>query len=182
MKQVNNALYKTSLVIGASAIKQVLWYFCNILVLKNSLLPGSGIRIFFLRAFGARIGKGVVIKPSVNIKFPWKLQVGDQSWIGEKVWIDNLEQVVIGQSVCLSQGAFLLTGNHDYKKITFDLITAPIQLEDGVWIGAAAIVCPGVTCGSHAVLSVASVATKSLEPYSIYRGNPALKTGERIIG
>ena len=181
MKQVNIALYKTSIVIGTSTLKQVLWYFTNVLILKNSFLPGTGIRIFFLRIFGARVGKGVVIKPSVNIKYPWKLVIGDYSWIGEKVWIDNLAEVSIGNSVCISQGALLLTGNHNYKKIAFDLITAPITLEDGVWIGASAIVCPGVTCGSHAVLSVASIATKNLEPYCIYKGNPAIKIAERIV-
>jgi putative colanic acid biosynthesis acetyltransferase WcaF len=181
MKHVNLILYKKTIVIGASKFKQILWYFTNVLVLKNSLFPGSGIRIFFLRAFGARVGKGVVIKPSVNIKFPWKLIVGDNSWIGEKVWIDNLAEVTIGSSVCISQGALLLTGNHDYKKISFDLITAAIIIEDGVWIGASTVVCPGVTCGSHAVLSVGSVATKNLEPYCIYKGNPAIKTAERII-
>lgn len=181
MKQVNNALYKTTLVIGASAFTQVLWYFISIVVFKNTLLPGSGIRVFFLRVFGATVGNGVVIKPSVNIKYPWKLLIGDNSWIGEGVWIDNLDQVSIGRSVCLSQGAYLLTGNHNFKKVTFDLITAAIIIEDGVWIGASAIVCPGVTCGTQAVLSVASVATKNLDPYSIYKGNPAIKTGDRII-
>jgi putative colanic acid biosynthesis acetyltransferase WcaF len=181
MKQVNNALYQTTLVIGASKFKQVCWYFTNVLVLKNSLLPGSGIRVFFLRLFGARVGRGVVIKPGVNIKFPWKLTIGDHSWVGEKVWIDNLASVSIGRSACVSQGAVLLTGNHDYKKTTFDLIIAPIIIEDGVWIGASAMVCPGVTCSSHSVLSVASIANKNLEPYSIYKGNPAVKIAERII-
>ena len=181
MKQVNYALYKTTLVIGASSLKQVLWYFTNILVLKNSMVPFSGIKVFLLRAFGAVVGDRVIIKPCVNIKYPWKLKIGNDSWIGEGVWIDNIDEVIIGQSVCLSQGALLLTGNHDYKKVTFDLITAPVIIEDGVWIGAAAIVCPGVVCKTHAVLSVASVATKDLEPYSVYKGNPATKASERMI-
>jgi putative colanic acid biosynthesis acetyltransferase WcaF len=181
MNQVNNALYKTNLVIGASKLKQLLWYFTNVLVVNNSLIPGTGIRVLLLRAFGARVGKGVVIKPAVNIKYPWKLVIGDHAWIGERVWIDNLAEVTIGSSACLSQGCFLLTGNHDFKKAGFDLITASITIEEGVWIGAAAIVCPGVTCGSHAVLTVASIATKNLEPYCIYKGNPAIKTAERVI-
>jgi putative colanic acid biosynthesis acetyltransferase WcaF len=181
MKQVNNALYKTTLVIGASKLKQVAWYLVNMFII-NSPVPGSGFRVFFLRQFGATIGTGVVIKPHVNIKFPWKLIIGNFSWIGERVWIDNLDFVTIGQSVCISQGAFLLTGNHDFKKVTFDLITAPVNVEDGVWIGAAAIVCPGVQCGTHAVLSVAAVAAKDLQPYGIYKGNPAEKMAERTIG
>ena len=97
------------------------------------------------------------------------------------MWIDNLAQVTIGNHVCISQGAFLLTGNHNFSLSTFDLITKPLIVEDGVWIGAQAIVCPGVVCGSHAVLSVGSVATQSLEAYGVYQGNPAVKVKERVI-
>ncbi len=132
-----------------------------------------------LRMTGASVGAGVVIKPRVTIKYPWKLAVGDHSWIGEQVWIDNLDQVTIGAHVCISQGALLLCGNHDYKKPTFDLITGPIVLEDGVWIGAKASVALGVTCGSHSVLAMGSVATKNLEEWIVYQGNPALAVRER---
>ncbi len=89
--------------------------------------------------------------------------------------------VVIGKHVCISQEAMLLTGNHNYKKPTFDLITRPIVLEDGSWIGAKAIVCPGVTVASHAILSVGSVATKDMETYMIYQGNPAISVRKRIF-
>lgn len=181
MKQVNNASFKPTLVVGAGILKQVLWYYCNVLFLKSSLLPGSAWKAGLLRLFGAKIGCGVVIKPSVNIKYPWKLTVGDYCWIGEQVWIDNLDQVTLGSSVTLSQGAFLLTGNHNYRKSSFDLITAPINIESGAWIGAKSLVGPGVIVSSHAVLSVESVATKNLEAWGIYRGNPAIKVGERVI-
>ena len=134
-----------------------------------------------LKLFGAKIGKGVVIKPNVNIKYPWLLEIGDHTWVGEKVWIDNLAKVTIGSNVCLSQGAMLLCGNHNYKKTTFDLILGEIVLEDGTWIGAHAVVCPGVTTGSHSILAVNSVANKDLESYSVYQGNPAVKIRERIV-
>ncbi len=134
-----------------------------------------------LKAFGARLGKNVVIKPRVNIKYPWKLQVGNNCWIGENVWIDNLGLVIIGDNVCLSQGAMLICGNHDYKKRTFDLIVGSITINEGAWIGAKAIVGPNTTVGSHAVLSLGSVASKNLEAYGIYRGNPAVKVKQRII-
>jgi putative colanic acid biosynthesis acetyltransferase WcaF len=127
-----------------------------------------------LRLFGAKIGKGVVLKPSVKIKQPWRLEIGDHSWIGEGVWIDNLVHVSLASNVCLSQGAFLLTGNHNYKKTSFDLITGEIHLEEGVWIGAKSIVGPGVTCYSHAVLAAGSCAFKNLDAYSVYQGNPAI--------
>jgi putative colanic acid biosynthesis acetyltransferase WcaF len=117
----------------------------------------------------------------VNIKYPWKLVIGDYSWIGEDVWIDNLEQVIIGSNVCISQGAMLLTGNHNYKKSSFDLITREITLEDGVWIGAKSIVGPGVRCGSHSILAVGSFTSKDLDAYVIYQGNPAAKIRNRII-
>jgi putative colanic acid biosynthesis acetyltransferase WcaF len=109
------------------------------------------------------------------------LEVGDYSWIGEQVWIDNLGNVRIGAHCCLSQGAMLLCGNHNYKLTSFDLKVGPIILEDGVWIGAQSVVCPGVTCGSHAVLSVGSVAQKDLKPYTIYSGTPAIEIRERVI-
>ncbi|MDP4687697.1 MAG: colanic acid biosynthesis acetyltransferase WcaF, partial [Salibacteraceae bacterium] len=102
-------------------------------------------------------------------------------WIGENVWIDNLDKVVIGKHVCISQGALILSGNHDFSKSTFDLIVQPITIEDGAWIGAKSVVTQGVTVASHAVLAVSSVASSSLESYSIYRGNPAVKVKERVI-
>lgn len=160
---------------------RLVWYFINIIIFKSYLFPFYGFKRFVLRFFGAKVGKGVVIKPDVNIKYAWLLNIGDYTWIGEKSWIDNLVQVNIGSNVCISQGAMLLTGNHNYKKVTFDLIPGQITLEDGVWIGAKSIVCPNVTCKSHSVLSVSSVAVENLDEYSIYQGNPAIKVRERII-
>lgn len=136
---------------------------------------------FLLRLFGARVGKGLVIKPSVSIKYPWKLTIGNHVWLGEKVWIDCLDEVYIGDHVCLSQGAMLECGNHDYSKTSFDLITRPIRIEEGAWIGAKSMLGPGVHVGSHTVLSAGSVATTDLEPYQIYRGNPAVQVRKRVI-
>lgn len=158
-----------------------IWYLVNILFFKSSLNPFSILKVFFLSLFGAKVGKGVVIKPNVNIKYPWFLELGDHVWIGEEVWIDNLTNVVIQSNVCLSQGAMLLTGNHNYKKESFDLMIGRITLEEGVWIGAKSVVCPGVTCRSHAVLAVGSVATQNLEAYTIYQGNPAQAVRRRVI-
>lgn len=165
----------------ASILKRMLWYLFNAIFLLPAILPFSGLRKAIIKLFGARVGIGILIKPSTNIKYPWLLSIGDHTWIGEKVWIDNLVQVTIGNNVCISQGAMLLTGNHNYKKSSFDLITGEIILEDGVWIGAKAIVCPGVKCGTHSILTVGSVATKDLEPYGIYQGNPAVLVRKREI-
>jgi len=177
LSRFNNDKYQP----GAGTLKRCLWYLANAWFLA-SWLPGGRFKVWMLRLFGAKIGQGVVIKPRVNIKYAWRLEVGDHVWIGEGVWIDNLDDVIVGPHVCISQGAMLLTGNHNYKRETFDLIVGRIVVEDGVWIGAQSVVCPGVTCRSHSVLSVGSIATKDLEPYSIYQGNPAVKLRERSIG
>ncbi len=134
-----------------------------------------------LRAFGAKIGRGVVIKPEVKITFPWKLEVGDFVWLGEECWLLNLGRVAIGSNVCISQRAFLCTGNHNYRRSTFDLIVKPIIIEDGVWLGAGSWVGPGVRAGSHSVLTAGSVAVADLEPSGVYQGNPALLVKRRTI-
>jgi putative colanic acid biosynthesis acetyltransferase WcaF len=139
----------------------------------SSLPYPSVFKVFLLKLFGAKIGKGVVIRTNVNIKQPWCLEFGDFVWIGEEVWIDNLVMVYIRDNVCISQGAMLLTGNHNYSKSSFDLITGEIILENGVWIGAKSIVGPGVKCSSHSILAVGSATFNNLDAYSIYQGNPA---------
>ncbi len=177
LSKYDNSWYNT----GAGKIKMAFWYFVNVLFFMNPLNPISSVKVLLLRLFGAKIGRGVVIKPSVNIKYPWLLEIGDNSWIGERVWIDNLAKVKIGKNCCLSQGSMLLCGNHNYKKSTFDLVVLPIVLEDGAWVGAMSTVCPGVSLKTHAILSVDSVATETLQAYSLYKGNPAVKIRDRKI-
>jgi putative colanic acid biosynthesis acetyltransferase WcaF len=181
MQQVDLAAYNNSWYKPGNALKRFCWYFVNGVFFKTSFFPFSGLKVFLLKLFGAKIGKAVLIKPNVNIKYPWYLQIGNHVWIGEAVWIDNLAMVSIGDHVCISQGAFLLCGNHNFKKATFDLIVKPIIIEAGVWLGAKTIVMGGVSCKSHAVLTVASVASNDLEAYFIYSGNPAIKIKERTI-
>ncbi len=181
MNKVDNSLYRTTIDVGAGKLKQFVWYFTNILFFKNTFNVFSGTKVALLKLFGATIGGGVVIKPGVNIKYPWKLNIGNNSWIGENVWIDNLSEVVIGSNVTISQEALLLTGSHDHTKKAFDFISQPIRLEDGVWICAKAIVFGRVTAGSHSILGMGSVAEKDLRPYVIYKGNPAVPVKERKI-
>lgn len=166
---------------GAGAVKRLLWHLVSKAFIHSQFPLPVSLKLSILRLFGAKIGTGVVIKPNVNIKYPWFLEVGDYAWIGEEVWIDNLVLVKIGKSACLSQGCMLLTGNHDFTRSTFDLITGVITLEEAAWIGAKSVVCPGVVVGSHAVLAVSSVATKNLEPFGIYRGNPAEFIKKRTV-
>lgn len=166
---------------GRSALTEVAWMIASAVFFRHGLAVGSQAKAAILRFFGARVGRGVIIKPSVQIKFPWKLTVGDHVWIGDHAWIDNLDEVTIGSHVCISQGALLLCGNHDYASPRFALITKPIVVEDGAWIGARGLVCPGVRVGSHAILTAGSVATHDLEPFGIYQGNPAAWKRARTI-
>jgi len=174
-------LYDNSWYAPGSFLKRTIWYIVNWIFFKSSFPYPQIIKIFLLKVFGAKIGRNSGFKPSVNIKYPWFLEIGDNVWIGEDVWIDNLAQVRIGNNVCISQGVYLLTGNHDYKKETFDLIIGPITIEDGVWIGAKSIICPGITLKSHSVITAGSVMIKNSDPYTIYQGNPAVLLRKREI-
>ena len=180
LSKYNNDWYKKSDLTRGFFIS-VLWFLTNSIFLNSYLLIPVALKRRILRLFGAKIGKNVMIKHQVNIKYPWNLEVGDEVWLGEGLWIDNLGLVKIGANACLSQGAMLLSGNHNYTKSTFDLMIKDIIIEEGVWIGAKAVVCGGVTCFSHSILTVNSVATKNLEPYTIYQGNPAIRIRERDI-
>lgn len=180
MKQVDLGSYNNSWYKPGNVLKRGLWYFASTLFFKSAF-PLNSIKVFLLVIFGAKVGKAVVIKPHVNIKYPWFLSLGDHVWIGEYAWIDNLAQVKLGNNVCVSQGALLVTGNHDYKKTSFDLITKPITLENGVWIGAKSVVCPGITARYHSVLTVGSVAQNDMDAYGVYSGVPALKIKDREI-
>jgi putative colanic acid biosynthesis acetyltransferase WcaF len=177
LSQYTNSHYSP----GRSRWVQGLWLFLGLPILRAAWNPFSGVRRQLLRLFGARIGAGVVIKPGVRVKYPWLLDVGNHSWIGEDVWIDNLALVQIGANVCVSQGAYLCTGNHDWSDPAFGLIVSPIVIRDGAWVGARAVVCPGVEFGPGAVAAAGSVVTKRLDPYTIYAGNPAEALKARSI-
>ncbi len=166
---------------GAGAFKEGLWLVASLLLFRLCPFSFSALKRVTLRAFGARIGRNVTIKPQVKITFPWKLTIGDHVWLGEECWLLNLERITIGSNVCISQRAFLCTGNHNYQLATFDLITKPINVDDGAWIGAGAWVGPGVTVGTHAVLAAGCIAAKDLEAFGIYGGNPAEFLKRRVI-
>jgi putative colanic acid biosynthesis acetyltransferase WcaF len=161
--------------------RRLLWYVCNAVFVNSSVPYPSSFKSALLRLFGAKVGRGVVIKPNVNIKFPWFLELGDHVWLGEGAWIDNLTHVRVGSHVCLSQGAYVLTGNHDYKRVAFDLLVSPVVIEDGVWVGAKAVVCPGTTLRTHAVVTAGSVISRDVKAWTIYSGNLATPVRARVI-
>lgn len=163
----------TELVRGTSLWIEGLWYFLGLRMLRSHLITSSRFRCSLLRVFGAKIGKAVYIKPGLRVKFPWYLSVGDYSWLGEDLWIDNLAPVIIESHCCLSQGAYLCTGNHDWSSSNMRLFRRPITCERGCWVGAKAIICPGVRIGTGAIVTAGSVATKNIPGMEIHAGNPA---------
>lgn len=158
---------------GASRSKEALWIALSGLLVA-SWLPGSGWRAALLRAFGASIGTGVAIKPGVRVKFPWRLDVADHVWIGEDVWIDNLDQVTIGAHCCLSQGAYLCTGSHDWSDPRFGLVTRPIRLDGECWVGARATLAPGTVMEQGAVLAMSGLGRGRLAAGMIHAGVPGV--------
>jgi putative colanic acid biosynthesis acetyltransferase WcaF len=159
---------------GAGKLTEALWILCKCLFFLNPLPWPSSVRIAWLRLFGARLGRGFVVRTGVNITFPWRFQAGDHVWIGEDVLILSLAPVTLGSNVCISQRAFLCTGSHSWRRETFDLVTAPIVVEDGTWISAQAFIAPGVRIGKGTVVSAGSVLTKSVPENSFVKGNPAI--------
>jgi putative colanic acid biosynthesis acetyltransferase WcaF len=158
---------------GRSLIVRMLWHFVGFPLVRSNYMPISSVKAIVLRLFGARIGKGVYIKPGLKVKFPWYLSVGDHCWLGEDVWIDNLAEVIIGSNVCVSQGAYFCTGNHDWKTPNMKLFRKPITITDGSWIGAKAVLCPGLVVGAGAIITVGSVVTRNIPDHEIWTGNPA---------
>jgi putative colanic acid biosynthesis acetyltransferase WcaF len=158
------------------------WYLVKIVFFLSALPWPSALKRALLRFFGAKIGAGVVIKPRVNIHFPWRLEIGAYSWIGEEVFILNFSPVRIGNHACVSQRAFLCTGNHDFRDERFSFRSAPISIGDGAWVGASVFVGPGVEIGDEAVVAAGSVALKSLPAGMICGGNPAEARSKRWRG
>jgi len=159
---------------GSGKVKEVCWYLVKMIFFLSAFPFPSSLKIMLLKMFGARIGSGVVIKPRVNIHFPWKLEIGSNVWIGEEVFILNFEKLTVGDHVCISQRSFLCGGNHDFREPSFPYRNGPIKLQDGAWIGAGCFVGPHVTVGIDAVVTAGSVVTSVLPGNGVYRGNPAV--------
>jgi len=157
---------------GRSRLCESLWYLLKCAFFLSPLPWPMGLKRWLLRRFGARVGRGVVIKPRVNIHFPWKLEIGDHSWIGEEAFLLNFEPLRIGPHVCISQRAFLCGGNHDFRAEDFAYRNGPITVERGAWIGAMVFVGPGVTIGEYAVATAGSVVQSDLPANRICSGAP----------
>ena len=170
LSRYDNSWYRP----GRSRAVRALWLFLGLPVVRAEWPLPSALRVAVLRLFGARIGQGVVIKPGVQVKYPWHLVLGDHCWIGERAWIDNLTTVRLGDHVCLSQAAYLCTGNHDWTDPAFGLMIVPIYLSKGSWVGARAMLLPGAVLGEGAVAGAGSVVSGHIPDGEIYAGNPAV--------
>jgi len=164
---------------GQSVLVEALWYGIKVAFFLTAIPWPSALKCVLLRLFGAKIGTGVVIKPRVNIHMPWRLEIGNHSWIGEEVFLLNFAKVRIGSHACISQRAFLCTGNHDFRDPEFAFRCGPISVGDGAWVGAGVLVGPGVEIGDEAVVSAGSVVFKTLEGGMVYSGNPAVPKSRR---
>jgi len=173
----DNASYRP----GRGVAIRLAWFLLGLPVLRSALLPSSTVRRALLRTFGAKVGRNVVIKPGTRVKYPWRLSIGDDSWLGEDCWIENLADVSIGADVCVSQGAYICTGNHDRCDPAFGLVVKPVVLRDGSWVGARVTVCPGVEFGEGAMATAGSVVTRSISPWEIHSGNPARFVKQRVL-
>ena len=158
---------------GASKIKEALWWVVRSVLFAPWFPIPSSIKVAALRLFGAKVGRGVVIRSQVNITFPWKVTLGDHVWIGDEVLILSLDQVTIASHVCISQRAFLCTGSHQFKSENFDLVTKPISIGEGCWIAANVFIGAGVTLGKGTLCSAGAIVLKSAGPDQVLVGNPA---------
>ena len=164
---------------GAPLLLQFLWFCFGAPLLSSRCLPGSVWRAWLLCVFGAHIGSGCNIKPGIRVKFPWRLQVGESCWLAEDAWLDNLAPITLGDRVCLSQGVYLCTGNHNFRSSNFDLVVGSINIGADAWIAARAVLAPGTEIGPGAVVALGSLVSGSVPAGVIVRGNPAVVVGKR---
>lgn len=161
---------------GRGPLWQVGWLAASGLLVTRWWCPVR-VRVAVLRAFGAHIGPGVLVRHSVRIHWPWKLIVGANSWIGEGAWLLNLEPIEIGQDVCVSQGVLLCTGSHDRRSPTFEFDNAPIRIEDGAWVAARATVLRGVTVGAGAVVGACALVSRDVPARVIVLAPASVSSG-----
>ena len=165
---------------GRSGLTVQLWWFVQATFFRGSPQLLYGFRRWLLRRFGAQIGKGVIIRPSVTIPYPWKVTIGDYSWVGDHAVLYSFAQITIGRDVVVSQNTYLCAGTHDYRSPSFDIQSFPIVIEDEAWVASDVFVAPGVTIGKGAVVGSRSSVFKSLPAMMVCAGSPARPIHARL--
>jgi putative colanic acid biosynthesis acetyltransferase WcaF len=164
---------------GRSKIIVQLWWIVQATLFAWSPQVMYGWRRFLLRLFGAKIGKGVLFRPTVRVTYPWNLEIGDHCWIGEDNVLYNLAKITIGSNVALAHKVYLNTGGHDYKVETFDIFAKPVVIEDECWITNDVYVAPGVTIGKGTIVGARGTVLKSLPSGKVCVGTPAVPIKDR---
>ena len=159
----------------------IIWWFVQAIAFPLTLHNFSSFRCWLLRLFGAKIGKGVVVRPTARFTYPWKVSIGDYSWIGEDVVLYSLDHIEIGSHCVISQKSYLCTGSHDIQDKTFRLVTAPIKIGNGAWIATDCFVAPGVKIGSNAVIGSKSAVFKDIPHSQVAWGIPCTPRYPRTI-
>lgn len=152
-----------------------IWWLVDFFLFKPSPQFMYGWRRFLLRVFGAKIGKKVILRPSCQITYPWKLEIGDYSWIGDEVVLYSLGKIKIGSNTIISQRSYLCTGSHDHKRKNFPIYVKPIVIHDSCWLAADVFVAPGVEVVEEVVVGARSSVFKSIFEKGVYKGNPLKK-------
>ncbi|QJD88432.1 colanic acid biosynthesis acetyltransferase WcaF [Cohnella herbarum] len=158
---------------GRNGIVALLWWFIQGTLFRWSLQPMYGWRNWLLRLFGADIGTGVKIRPSARFTYPWKVKVGEHSWIGDHAELYSLDTITIGKHCVVSQNGYLCTGSHKMDDPAFSLVIKPIRIEDGAWIASDVFVYPGVTIGTMAVVAARSTVLHDIPGNEVHAGTPA---------
>lgn len=165
---------------GRNAFTVQLWWVVQGVFFRNSPQFMYAFRRFLLRLFGAKIGKKVIIRPTVRTTYPWKVSIGDYSWIGDDVVLYSLGEIEIGNNVVVSQKSYLCAASHDYLKSDFPIFSKKIVIEDECWLATDVFVAPGITIGKGTVIGSRSSVYKSVPPNKVCNGNPAKIIRERI--
>lgn len=156
-----------------------LWWLVQSLLFKTSPQFMYAWRRWLLKMFGAKIGKGVKLRPSMHTQFPWKVSIGDHSWIGDEVVLYSLGQIEIGANVVISQRSYICTGSHDYQAESFPIYAQKITIEDECWLATDVYVAPDVIIGRGSVVGARSSVFHDLPPGIVAVGTPAKKVRER---
>lgn len=158
---------------GKPKLTVQLWWIIYALFFRPSPQVLYGWRRFLLKCFGAKIGKNVIVRPSAQITYPWKVKIGDYSWIGDDVVLYSLGEIEIGSNTVISQRSYICTGSHDYTKVDFPIYAEKITIEDQCWLATDVFIAPGTTIKKGTVVGARSSVFKSLDSFSIYAGSPA---------
>ena len=165
---------------GRNAFVVQLWWFTQAIFFRNSPQFLYGFRRFLLRLFGANIGKKVVIRPTVKITYPWKVSIGDYSWIGDDVVLYSLGNIEIGKNVVISQKSYICAASHDYLQLDFPIFVGVVIIQDECWLATDVFVAPGVTIHKGTVIGARSSVYKDLPANKVCIGNPAKIVRNRV--